>query len=65
MYFDFVDMVANTVDGVTFTKQTNGYLLTIGENVKDDIVVNITVNNKIEPDRPYEDKEEKENLFKN
>jgi len=64
MYFDFVSMIADTVDGVTFTESNDGYLLTIGESVKDDIIVSITVNNKIEPDRPYEDKEEKENLFK-
>ena len=64
MYFDFVSMIADTVDGVTFTESNDGYLLTIGESVKDDIIVSITVNNKIEPDRTYEDKEEKENLFK-
>ena len=39
------------------------YILTITEDAAEEML-QIKVNNKIEPDRPYEDKEEKENLFK-
>lgn len=72
MYFDFVDMIADTIEGITFESTDDGYMLTIDSAISEDTRANgstaplfeITVNNKIEPDRPYEDKEEKENLFK-
>ena len=65
MYFDFVSMEAlNSVEGVTFEKVGNDYILTITDAASDEETLQIKVNNKIEPDRPYEDKEEKENLFK-
>lgn len=64
MYFDFVSMeTLNSVEGVTFEKVGNDYVLTITENASEEETLQIKVNNKIEPDRPYEDKEEKENLF--
>ena len=64
MYFDFVDMEAlNSAEGVTFEKVGNDYVLTITEDASDEETLQIKVNNKIEPDRPYEDKEDKTNLF--
>jgi len=64
MYFDFVSMEAlNSVEGVTFEKVSNDYVLTITDAASDDETLQIKVNNKIEPDRPYEDKEERVNLF--
>lgn len=64
MYFDFVSMEAlNSVEGITFEKVGNDYVLTITKDAAEE-ALQIKVNNKIEPDRPYEDKEEKENLFK-
>lgn len=64
IYFDFVDMTADMVDAITFENTENGYLLTIDNTISEDTTFEITVNNKIEPDRPYEDKKEKINLFK-
>lgn len=64
MYFDFVDMTVDMVDAITFENTENGYLLTIDNTISEDTTFEITVNNKIEPDRPYEDKKEKINLFK-
>ena len=65
MYFDFVSMEAlNSVEGVTFEKVGNDYVLTITKDASEEGTLQIKVNNKIETDRPYEDKEEKENLFK-
>ena len=65
MYFDFVSMEAlNSVEGITFEKVGNDYVLTITDAASDEETLQIKVNNKIEPDRPYEDKEEKENLFR-
>ena len=64
MYFDFVSMEAlNSVEGVTFEKVGNDYVLTITKDASEEGTLQIKVNNKIETDRPYEDKEEKENLF--
>ena len=65
MYFDFVSMEPlNSVEGVTFEKVGNDYVLTITKDASEEGTLQIKVNNKIETDRPYEDKEEKENLFK-
>ncbi len=64
MYFDFVSMEAlNSVEGVTFEKVGNDYVLTITENASEEETLQIKVNNKIESDRPYEDKKERVNLF--
>lgn len=64
MYFDFVSMeTLNSVEGITFEKVGNDYVLTITEDAAEDETLQIKVNNKIEPDRPYEDKEERVNLF--
>lgn len=63
MYFDFADMTFDTADGIIFEKTDGGYLLTIDEAISEDTTFEITVNNKIEPDRPYEDKKERVNLF--
>lgn len=69
IYFDFVEMIPNNdeeliIDGVVLEKTDKGYVLTISDDLSGDVEFNIKVTNKIEPDRPYEDKEEKENLFK-
>ena len=37
----------------------------ISDTISVDTDFEITVNNRIEPDRPYEDKKEKLNIFKN
>lgn len=64
MYFDFVSMEAlNNAEGITFEKVGDDYVLSITEDAAEEETLQIKVNNKIEPDRPYEDKEEKENLF--
>lgn len=52
------------IEGVTLEKTAQGYVLTISDDLSGDVEFNIKVTNKIEPDRPYEDKEEIENLFK-
>lgn len=69
IYFDFVEMIPNNdeeliIEGVTLEKTDQGYVLTISDDLSGDVEFNIKVTNKIEPDRPYEDKEEIENLFK-
>ena len=69
IYFDFVEMVPNNdeeliIDGATLEKTDKGHVLTISDDLSGDVEFNIKVTNKIETDRPYEDKEEKENLFK-
>lgn len=69
IYFDFVEMIPNNdeeliIDGVTLEKTDKGYVLTISDDLSGDVEFNIKVTNKIEPNRSYEDKEEKENLFK-
>lgn len=59
-YFDFVSMIGETdVEGVTF----DGTTLTITEDIADETIYNIDVTNKLEPERFYEDKEEKPNLI--
>ena len=64
MYFDFVSMESlNNAEGITFEKVGDDYVLSITEDAAEEETLQIKVNNKIEPDRPYEDKEEKENLF--
>ena len=63
MYFDFVDMAADMVDGIILENTDDGYILSIDNTISEDTTFEITVNNKIEPDRPYEDKKERVNLF--
>lgn len=64
MYFDFVSMEAlNSVEGIAFEKTDDGYILTITESTIDERTQQIEVTNKIEPNRFYEDKKEKLNLF--
>lgn len=66
IYFDFVDIISNTqedIDGITFEKTDNGYLLTISEDVEEDMSYSLKVINEIEPNRPYEDKDDKTNMF--
>ena len=53
----------NSVEGITFEKVDSDYILTITENVSEEETLQIKVNNKIESDRPYEDKKERVNLF--
>ena len=67
-YFDFVDFEENNgedivINGVTFERTDQGYILTISENLTENIEFNIRVTNEIESFRPYEDKDNKENLF--
>lgn len=68
-YFDFVDIVSTMdpdiiVDGVTFEKTEQGYVITVTDDVQDDSFYTLKVTNEIEPDRTYEEKDEAENLFK-
>ena len=67
-YFDFVSMVEDndsefTTPGVTFEETDEGYVLVVDEDVDADAMFTIKVTNEIEPDRHYEDKEDKTNLF--
>ena len=67
-YFDFVDFTNNNdpeivVDGVTFEKTDQGYIITVSEDLAQNVEFNIKVTNKIEDERFYEGKHNKENLF--
>ena len=67
-YFDFVDFVENNdseiiVEGITFERTNQGYIITVSEDLTENIEFNIKVTNETEPFRPYEDKDNKENLF--
>lgn len=67
-YFDFVNFTDNNdpeiiIEGVTFEKTDQGYIITVSEDLTENIEFNIKVTNQIEPDRFYEDKHSKENLF--
>ena len=67
-YFDFVDFTNNNdpeiiIEGVTFERTDQGYIITVSEDLTENIEFNIKVTNEIEPNRFYEDKENKENLF--
>lgn len=68
-YFDFVDIISTMdpeiiVDGVTFEKTEQGYVITVTDDVMDDSFYTLKVTNEIEPDRTYEEKDNAENLFK-
>lgn len=67
-YFDFVEFTNNNdpeivIEGVTFEKTDQGYIITVSEDLAETIEFNIKVTNEIEPERFYEDKNNKENLF--
>ena len=67
-YFDFVDFSNNNnseivIEGVTLEQTDQGYIITVSENLTENIEFNIKVTNEIEQFRPYEDKDNKENLF--
>ena len=67
-YFDFEDFEENNkedivINGVIFERTDQGYVLTISEDLTENIEFNIKVTNEIESFRPYEDKDNKENLF--
>ena len=67
-YFDFVDFTNNNdpeiiIEGITFERTDQGYIITVSEDLTENIEFNIKVTNEIEQFRPYEDKENKENLF--
>ena len=67
-YFDFVEFTNNNdpeiiINGVTFERTDQGYIITVSEDLTETIEFNIKVTNEIEPERFYEDKNNKENLF--
>ena len=67
-YFDFVEFTNNndpeiTIEGVTFEKTVQGYIITVSEDLTETVAFNIKVTNETEDERFYEDKEYKENLF--
>ena len=67
-YFDFVDFTDNNdpeniINGVTFERTDQGYIITVSEDLAGNVEFNIKVTNEIEPERFYEDKDNKENLF--
>lgn len=67
-YFDFVEFTNNNdpeiiIEGVTFEKTDQGYIITVSEDLAETIEFNIKVTNKTEDKRFYEDKNNKENLF--
>ena len=67
-YFDFVDFSNNNdpeiiIEGVTFERTDQGYIITVSEDLTENIEFNIKVTNEIEPERFYEDKNSQENLF--
>ena len=51
------------IEGVTFEKTDQGYIITVSEDLTENIEFNIKVTNEIEDERFYEDKDNKENLF--
>ena len=67
-YFDFVDFTDNNdpeiiIEGVTFERTDQGYIITVSEDLTENIEFNIKVTNEIEDERFYEHKDNKENLF--
>jgi hypothetical protein len=67
-YFDFSNFIDNNdpeiiINGVTFEQTDHGYIITISEELTEDIEFNIKVTNEIEAERFYEHKDNKENLF--
>lgn len=67
-YFDFVEFTNNndpeiTIEGVTFEKTDQGYIITVSEDLSETVEFNIKVTNQTEDERFYEEKHNKENLF--
>ena len=67
-YFDFVEFSDNNdpeiiIKGVTFERTDQGYIITVSEDLTENVEFNIKVTNEIEDERFYEDKDNKENLF--
>ena len=67
-YFDFVEFTNNndpeiTIEGVTFEKTDQGYIITVSEDLTETVEFNIKVTNEIESKRFFEDKNNEENLF--
>ena len=67
-YFNFVEFSENNeeeiiINGVTFEKTDQGYIITVSEDLSETIEFNIKVTNEIENERFYEDKSSKENFF--
>ena len=67
-YFDFVNFTDNNdpeliIEGVTFEKTDQGYIITVSEDLSETVEFNIKVTNKTEDERFYEDKFSQENLF--
>ena len=67
-YFDFVDFTDNNdpeiiINGVTFERTNQGYIITVLEDLSETVEFNIKVTNKTEDERFYEEKHNKENLF--
>ena len=67
-YFDFVEFTNNNdpeiiINGVTFERTDQGYIITVSEDLAETVEFNIKVTNKTEDERFYEEKHNKENLF--
>ena len=67
-YFDFVEFADNNdpeiiIEGVTFERTDQGYIITVSEDLIENIEFNIKVTNEIEDERFFESKNNKENLF--
>lgn len=67
-YFDFVEFTNNNdpeiiIEGVTFEKTDQGYIITVSEDLAETVEFNIKVTNKTEDERFYEEKYNKGNLF--
>ena len=64
MFFEFVNMTATgTNTNITFTKQGDNYILTVGPNLTGNENVVITVTNTPIPDTYYNEEDSKTNLF--
>ena len=67
-YFNFIEFTDNNdseiiINGVTLEQTNQGCIITISEDIAENIEFNIKVTNEIENERFYEDKNNKENLF--
>lgn len=67
-YFDFIGFTDNNdpeiiINGVIFEQTDQGYIITVSEELTENIEFNIKVTNEIEDERFYEYKDNKENLF--
>ena len=67
-YFDFVEFTDNNdpeiiIEDVTFERTDAGCIITVNEDLTENIEFNIKVTNEIEDERFFEDKDNKENLF--